>query len=658
MTAAIATTAAIDAMVGAPLTASGEDLAGLTSSNAVGVSSACGGTATARTPRRRTPRAKAAGSPAQETVALARFAPLPDGFSWTGARVGVVGLGDSGLAMARWLVAQGAEVRICDSRENPPRLADWMREHREVRFSGGTLDLSQSTWLENVDCLAWSPGLSPYQGPAAGLAALARERAIPVVGEIELFCRAIAQEPEPPRLIAITGTNGKTTTSCLLAHLLEAAGVEVALAGNVGPPALEALLERRQRGISPAVWVLELSSFQLEFAPSLAPHVATILNLSEDHLDWHPSLAAYGAAKQQIFARAGVCVWNRDDGVTQPAPISGVRRTARRAAVQDLDTSAPELEPTVLGVLADTPAQASEVAADQASQATAQASQEAGHEAGDEAGELLRMPAPLARLSGPAPGDRVAMSFGLDAPTRLGDFGMVWDGGLPWLAEGVAADMSLRRRALAPGKVAVRANLLMPADALRIRGRHNQANALAALALARAAGVPMARLLHGLREYVGEPHRCESVAIIDDVEYVDDSKGTNVGATVAALNGLAQSTGYPAAPRLLLIAGGDGKGQSFEPLADPVARHAKAVFLIGQDAWRLRAALENTGVELLDCATLEQAVDAAAERARTGDLVLLSPACASFGMFRNYLHRSEVFAAAVQQLAHRRGQPC
>ena len=653
MTAAIATTAAIDATVGIPVAASGEDLAGLTPSSAVGVSSACGGAATARTPRRRAARAKAAGSPARETVALARFAPLSEGFSWMGSTVGVVGLGDSGLAMARWLVAQGAEVRICDSRENPPRLADCKREHPEVRFSGGTLDLSQSAWLENLDCLAWSPGLSPHQGPAAGLAALARERAIPVVGEIELFCRAIAQEPDPPRLIAITGTNGKTTTSCLLAHLLQAAGLEVALAGNVGPPALEALLECRQRGVSPAVWVLELSSFQLEFAPSLAPDAATILNLSEDHLDWHPSLAAYGAAKQQIFARAGVCVWNRDDGVTQPAPSPGVRRPSRRVAVEDLGTPAPELEPTALVVLADTLA---DTPADTPAVPLADPLADPLAEDGETGG--LRMPAPLPRLSGPAPGDRVAKSFGLDAPSRLGDFGIVWDGGLPWLAEGVAADVSLRRRALAPGKVAVRANLLMPADALRIRGRHNQANALAALALARAAGVPMARLLHGLREYVGEPHRCESVAIIDDVEYVDDSKGTNVGATVAALNGLAQSTGHPAAPRLLLIAGGDGKGQSFEPLAEPVARHAKAVFLIGQDAWRLRAALTNTGVELIDCATLEQAVDAAAERARTGDLVLLSPACASFGMFRNYLHRSEVFAAAVQQLAHRRGQPC
>ena len=513
----------------------------------------------------------------------------PTDFKWLGARVGVVGLGDSGLAMARWLADQGAEVRICDSRISPPRLAEWQREHPHARFSGGTFELRDSDWLDGLDCLAWSPGLSPYLGPSAGLAVLVRERSIPVVGEIELFCRAIAQDPGSARVVAITGTNGKTTTSCLLAHLLAEAGTEVALAGNVGPPALEVLLERRRVGAPPAVWVLELSSFQLAFAPSLTPHAATILNLSEDHLDWHLDLVAYGAAKQQIFVHAGTCVWNRDDPVTEPSPVRSRRD------------------------------------------------------------------------------DRVMVSFGLDAPSRLGDFGMVWDGGLPWLAEGVAADVSLHRRPVATGQRAVRVNLLMPADALRIRGRHNHANALAALALGRAAGVPMAPLLHGLRDYAGEPHRCESVAVIDDVEYIDDSKGTNVGATVAALNGLGviddqavgkTSANRAAAPRLWLIAGGDGKGQSFEPLAQPVARHARAVLLIGQDATRLRAALATTGVELIDCATLEQAVQTAADRARAGDMVLLSPACASFGMFRNYLHRSETFVAAVQQVALRRGQPC
>jgi len=536
----------------------------------------------------------------------------PTDLKWLGARVGVVGLGDSGLAMARWLADQGAEVRICDSRISPPRLAEWQREHPHARFSGGTFELRDSDWLDGLDCLAWSPGLSPYLGPSAGLAVLVRERSIPVVGEIELFCRAIAQDPGSARVVAITGTNGKTTTSCLLAHLLAAAGTEVALAGNVGPPALEVFLERRRVGAPPAVWVLELSSFQLAFAPSLTPHAATILNLSEDHLDWHSDLVAYGAAKQQIFVHAGTCVWNRDDPVTEPSPVRSRRD------------------------------------------------------------------------------DRVMVSFGLDAPSRLGDFGIVWDGGLPWLAEGVAADVSLHRRPVATGQRAVRVNLLMPADALRIRGRHNHANALAALALGRAAGVPMARLLHGLRDYAGEPHRCESVAVIDDVEYVDDSKGTNVGATVAALNGLGaindpgadpgadqaageavgEAVGNQASvnsaavpkprprPRLWLIAGGDGKGQSFEPLAQPVARHARAVLLIGQDANRLRAALATTGVELIDCLTLEQAVQTAAQRARPGDVVLLSPACASFGMFRNYLHRSETFLAAVQQVALQRGQPC
>ena len=514
------------------------------------------------------------------------FVVPPTDFKWLGARVGVVGLGDSGLAMARWLADQGAEVRICDSRVSPPRLAEWQREHPQAWFSGGTFELGDSDWLDGLDCLAWSPGLSPYLGPSAALAALVRERAIPVVGEIELFCRAIAQDPESPRVIAITGTNGKTTTSCLLAHLLAAAGTEVALAGNVGPPALEVWLERRRAGVPAAAWVLELSSFQLEFAPSLTPHAATILNLSEDHLDWHPGLVAYRAAKQQIFAHAAACVWNRDDPLTAPPPVGSSRE------------------------------------------------------------------------------DRLMVSFGLGAPSRFGDFGIVWDGGLPWLAEGVAAEVSLHRRPVAASKRAVRVNPLMPADALRIRGRHNHANALAALALGRAAGVPMARLLHGLRDYAGEPHRCESVAVIDDVEYVDDSKGTNVGATVAALNGLGaiedQAANRAAAtrPRLWLIAGGDGKGQSFEPLAQPVARHARAVLLIGQDATRLRAALATTGVELIDCATLEQAVQTAADRARAGDMVLLSPACASFGMFRNYLHRSETFVAAVQQVALRRGQPC
>jgi UDP-N-acetylmuramoylalanine--D-glutamate ligase len=191
---------------------------------------------------------------------------------------------------------------------------------------------------------------------------------------------------------------------------------------------------------------------------------------------------------------------------------------------------------------------------------------------------------------------------------------------------------------------------LMPADALLIRGEHNQVNALAALALAQAADVPMATMLHALRTYAGEPHRCERIAVIDDVEYYDDSKGTNVGATVAALSGLGK--------RCLLIAGGEGKGQDFTPLAAAVVAHARAVFLIGHDAPRLRAALADTPALLVDCASLEEAVSRAREIAVLGDAVLLSPACASFDMFRNYAHRAEVFVAAVRALALDAGVPC
>jgi len=508
------------------------------------------------------------------------FAPFPDDTALAGRTVRVVGLGDSGLAMARWLNAQGARVLACDTRADPPQRSRLAALCPQVQFVGGALDASL---LDGVDLLAWSPGLSPYLGAAAGLAQAARERAIPVVGEIELFCRALAAHPESGQVLAITGTNGKTTTACLLAHLLRAADLRVELAGNVGPVALDVLRECIERNAFPQYWVLELSSFQLEFAPSLRPAVAAFLNLSEDHLDWHGSMLAYQGAKQRIFTQAQVRVWNRDDAASEP--VGGTPRQRKAPA----------------------------------------------------------RPAP-------------DISFGLDRPQRVGDLGVIHDGGLAWLVEGIAGSSSRgRRRPLAGAEPeTLRSNLLMPAQALRIRGRHNHANALAALAVARAAGAPLARLLHALRDYSGEPHRCESIAVIAEVEYIDDSKGTNVGATVAALNGL----GDRERRRLILIAGGDGKGQDFTPLAAPVQRAVRVVLLIGRDAPRLRAALGATGVELVDCASLEQAVDQAGARSRPGDQVLLSPACASLDMFRNYVHRSQVFADAVHELAQRQGQLC
>ncbi|KGB98878.1 UDP-N-acetylmuramoylalanine--D-glutamate ligase [Burkholderia cepacia] len=322
--------------------------------------------------------------------------------------------------------------------------------------------------------------------------------------------------------------------------------------------------------------MLELSSFQLETARTFAPDAAAILNITQDHLDWHGSFDAYAQAKGRIFGATTTRVLNRDDAaVMKFAPAAGA---------------------------ADAPR---------------------------------------------------TVTFGLNEPTQDGDYGLSRDNGIAWLVEAVDRDApdetatTRRRKRDAAHTPDIAQKRLMPADALRIRGLHNAANALAAFALARAIDLPAAPLLHALREYRGEAHRVEVIATIDDVDYVDDSKGTNVGATVAALDGLAQ--------KIVLIAGGDGKGQDFAPLVAPVARWCRAVMLIGRDAPAIRDTLAETGVPLADHATLEGAVRAAADLAEPGDAVLLSPACASLDMFRNYAHRAEVFRAAVDAIAIDKG---
>jgi len=488
-------------------------------------------------------------------------------FDLAGRRALVLGLGDSGLAMARWLAARGAVLRVADTRAGDParlpRLAELREAVGDVEVLGGDFD---PAWLDGVELLAWSPGLSIETGASAAFRAAARERGIPVAGELELFAQALAELREggySPKVIAVTGTNGKTTTTALAAHLCASAGYSVRAAGNIRPAMLDALREAIAADDLPQVWVLELSSFQLALADGFKPDAAAILNVSEDHLDWHASMASYAAAKKRIYAPGTVAVCNRGDAAT-----------------------AIDREPMA--------------------------------------------------------------SFGADAPASAGDFGLVRDGALTWLAQAVAVDdLPAGRRRREPPPFTVRR--LMPADALRIRGLHNQLNALAALALCAAIGVPMARMLHGLRAYEGEPHRCQLIAVVDDVEYYDDSKGTNVGATVAALEGLGK--------RCRLIAGGDGKGQDFAPLAPAVAHHATGVWLIGRDAARLRAALAHAGVPLVDCPDLPAAVRAAAQGARAGDAVLLSPACASLDMFRDYAHRAEVFAKTVGEIAAERGNP-
>ena len=489
----------------------------------------------------------------------------------------VLGLGASGLAMARWCARHGCRLRIADSRETPPNLALLEAERIEAEFVGGAF--SPALLDGGIELVVVSPGLSPLSPELAPLFASAQERGIPVWGELELFARALAHLGESgyaPKVIAVTGTNGKTTTTSLTGLLCERAGKTVAVAGNIGPTMLDTLTEAIDRTALPEVWVLELSSFQLETTHTFDPDAATVLNITQDHLDWHGSLEAYAAAKGRIFGPRTVRILNRDDARTM--------------------TFAP---------------------------------------------------------AAAAQGEVRMVTFGLNEPQRVGDYGLLREAGINWLVQGQERDpvdetsSSRRRKQETASPVELTMKRLMPADALRIRGLHNAANALAAFALARAIGLPAARLLHGLREYRGEPHRVELIASIDGVDYVDDSKGTNVGATVAALDGLAQ--------RVVLIAGGDGKGQDFEPLARPVERWCRAVMLIGRDAPRIREALAETGVALSDHPTLEAATRAACALAQSGDAVLLSPACASLDMFDNYAHRAAVFRSTVEDIAAERG---
>ncbi|OAI64907.1 UDP-N-acetylmuramoylalanine--D-glutamate ligase [Ralstonia solanacearum] len=485
----------------------------------------------------------------------------------------VLGLGESGLAMARWCARHGARVRVADTRESPANLPALRAHVPDAEFIGGPFAPSL---LEGVTLMAISPGLSPLDAAVAALLDGARERAVPVWGEIELFARALAglklAQGYAPRVLAITGTNGKTTTTALTGALARRAGKTVGVAGNISPSALDKLTECVDAGTLPDVWVLELSSFQLETTHTLAADAATILNITQDHLDWHGSMAAYAAAKGRIFGAGTVRVLNRQDAEVMTFASKG---------------------------------------------------------GGD-------------------------VTFGIDEPAAPEALGLLRDGGMPWIVLAEADDDDLPKPArrkkgdtTPAAPVPVRLKRLMPADALRIRGLHNATNAMAALALCRAIGLPASALLHGLRDYAGEPHRVELIAAFDDIEFFDDSKGTNVGATVAALSGLSK--------HVVLIAGGEGKGQDFSPLAAPVAQYARAVVLIGRDAPQIRAALADSGVELVEAPTLEAAVQEAAARAQPGDAVLLSPACASFDMFRNYEHRAQVFHEAVAALAADRG---
>lgn len=484
----------------------------------------------------------------------------------------VLGLGETGLAAARWCLRHGVALRIADTREAPAGLEALSTE------TDSTLDLHlgaaalEPAALQDVSRIVLSPGLCPFEEPLAAFLQRAREQGAEIIGEIELFALALADLAEQgyqPKVLTVTGTNGKTTVTAMARRLAEAGGFSSVAAGNISPPALSALMDALDNDALPEVWVLELSSFQLESTHSLRSDAAVVLNLSQDHLDWHGSMQAYAQAKARLFKGAAIAIVNRDDPL-----VMGM--------VQGLQT--PEVR-----------------------------------------------------------------SFGRGMPEYEGDLGIEDSHGIEWLAsvpmrEPEPMSASARRRSKeAPLRHAGTAQRLMPADALRLRGRHNALNALAALALVQTVGGGLAPMLHALREYEGEPHRCEFLRSVAGVDFVNDSKGTNVGATVAALEGM----GRP----VVLIAGGLGKGQDFAPLAHAVRRHAKAVVLMGQDAPLIRAALGESPLALSEASSMEDAVRAAMAHAKAGDVVLLSPACASMDMFRNYMERGHCFADAVAELA-------
>ncbi len=530
----------------------------------------------------------------------------------------ILGLGDSGLAMARWCAQCGSNVRVADTRSQPPQASTLAQDVPAATLHHG-LD---AALLDGVNLVLKSPGLAPNAPEVLSLLSAADDLGIPVQGELSLFADALADLKNTrryaPKVLAITGTNGKTTTTALTAQLVERAGKRVGLAGNIGPTLLDTLrmaLAQEPEGTQadlaaglaadvdaaepvfehlPEVWVLELSSFQLDGVTHFEPSAAAVLNITQDHLDWHGSMHAYAEAKARIFGKQACMVINRDDGIV------------------DAMVPAPQI---VKSGLRGRPAQISE---------------------------------------------RHVVRFGLDAPRRPGDFGLVLESGMAWLVRACELDPTLKRKK-GDAEEDITLQRLMPADALRIRGRHNASNALAALALTTAIGLPLAPMLHGLREYRGEPHRVELVNHLAGVDAIDDSKGTNVGATVAALLGL----GADLSPgKLVIILGGDGKGQDFGPLLAPVSRFARAVALIGRDAGVIEQALSAGGrlsdplgahIPMVRHDNLEAATRWAFDQALQGDAVLLSPACASLDMFRNYGHRAQVFVDTVRELALERG---
>jgi len=434
--------------------------------------------------------------------------------------------------MAKWLVKQNANVTVCDSRSIPPRIHDFETQiGARAKFSGR---FKEKDFI-GADMIAISPGISLREP----LVAAAQERGIAIVGDIEFFAQSL-DKSDNAKVIAITGSNGKSTVTTLVGEMCRQAGAHTVIAGNIGLPILDALGGEEESVTAQMVYVLELSSFQLETTHSLNAAAATVLNISQDHLDRYDGMAEYTQAKARIFQGDGSQILNRDD-------------------TDSVAMAQPE---------------------------------------------------------------RQTFYFGVDTPRNANEWGTSIFQGERWLVNGERA--------------------LMPISELQIPGMHNATNVLAAFALCRAINLPYEPLIQAAQGFRGLPHRVEKIDEVNHVVFYDDSKGTNVGATVAALNGLAQ--------RVILIVGGEGKAQDFFPLAQAISQKGRAVILIGRDGKSIGAIIDGHGVPVLYCDTLEEAVNLGFQQSLPGDAVLFSPACASFDMFRNYQHRAQVYVDAVLRL--------
>ncbi|WP_237700502.1 UDP-N-acetylmuramoyl-L-alanine--D-glutamate ligase [Methylophaga thiooxydans] len=436
----------------------------------------------------------------------------------------IVGLGQTGISCARFLSERALSVAIMDTREQPPALSTLQQEYPQVLVKTGGLELD---WLLQADMVVLSPGVDPRLPEIKA----AKDAGIEIVGDIELFSR-YAEAP----IVAITGSNGKSTVTTLLALMAQLSGKTVKAGGNLGTPALD-LLE----GETPDFYILELSSFQLETVRSLNAFAAVVLNVSPDHMDRYDSVSDYQQAKQKIFNGDGVMVLNTEDPFVQEMRIEG----------------------------------------------------------------------------------RNHIGFGLHKSEGV-DFGLLQYDGAVWLAEGESP--------------------LLAIDAMKIVGKHNLANALAALALGSAMALPMPAMLSALQAFNGLPHRCRLVRVLNEVRWFNDSKATNVGACIAAINGLADDGA------IVLIAGGVGKGQDFSELTESLEKAVRAVVLLGEDADKIATAIPPQ-VEQIHATDMQDAVLKAQSLAQPGDNVLLSPACASFDMFTGYAERGDKFEQLVRGLA-------